>query len=83
MNFITDRQARTLVATFWVALIAVAVSSVTVVVILNERYGRAELFGWIEQLQQRVIALEVAVKELQTMQPPSKLQKQQVDQTKE
>ena len=58
MNFITDRQARILTATFWLTL-ALAVMLVAIAYTNWENYReRAELFAWMEQLQQRVMVLE-------------------------
>ena len=70
------------VATFWLCLVVVFVSMVTFVVNLRTHQERAALFAWMEQLQQRVIAIE-AKQMQQPMLPPTEEQKPQANKTKE
>ncbi|MBI5922156.1 MAG: hypothetical protein HY847_11000 [Betaproteobacteria bacterium] len=77
------KTERMLVVNFWVSVMVMVLCLATAVANWRMAGERAVLFSWVEKLQQRVIALEAAVKERQTVQPLPEAQTPPADRTKE
>lgn len=77
-----EKTEHMLVVNFCVGVIVMVLCLATAVANWRMAGERAVLLSWVEKLQQRVIALEAAVKERQIVQPPPEAQTTPADRTK-